>query len=309
MPRCKFTATIQFLALMASIVWTTQATAKVKLPPVLSSHMVLQRDMPLPIWGTATPGEKVTVKLPRPGEVGHGRCAGQVAGETRPAQGRRAGPAEDRRGRYPHPGGRTGGRGLGRLGPVEHGHGRRHLHQGRRGAGEDAAKTYTRLRLIGPGNPGWLEATPENIAGISAMLFSFGLPLHKELDVPVGLMVGAVGGTPSGYWLSQEAYEADAACKEVVEKFAKPYSLEQAKKSYEQALAKWEKDVAGGQAKGRETLAGQAGSAAEAGRVPRQGGQPLRDPASAPSCPLPSAACSGTRARAARRSAASISTH
>ncbi|MDP4291446.1 MAG: sialate O-acetylesterase, partial [Bacteroidota bacterium] len=26
-----------------------------------SNHMVLQRDMPVPVWGTASPGEKVTV--------------------------------------------------------------------------------------------------------------------------------------------------------------------------------------------------------------------------------------------------------
>ena len=35
----------------------------VTLPPVISSHMVLQRDMPAPIWGTAAAGEKVTVKF------------------------------------------------------------------------------------------------------------------------------------------------------------------------------------------------------------------------------------------------------
>ena len=37
--------------------------AKVVLPPVLSSHMVLQRGMKVPVWGTAAPGEKVTVKF------------------------------------------------------------------------------------------------------------------------------------------------------------------------------------------------------------------------------------------------------
>src|SRR6478735_8158909 len=40
-----------------------RAAADVKLPPVLSSHMVLQRGAPVPIWGTAAPDEKVTVKF------------------------------------------------------------------------------------------------------------------------------------------------------------------------------------------------------------------------------------------------------
>src|SRR5690348_10006121 len=40
-----------------------RAAAEVKLPPVLSSHMVLQREAPVPVWGTAAPDEKVTVKF------------------------------------------------------------------------------------------------------------------------------------------------------------------------------------------------------------------------------------------------------
>src|SRR5438270_3869079 len=40
-----------------------QARADVKLPSVIGSHMVLQRDKPLPIWGWADPGEEVTVTL------------------------------------------------------------------------------------------------------------------------------------------------------------------------------------------------------------------------------------------------------
>ena len=37
--------------------------ADVKLPAVLGSHMVLQRDVPLPVWGTGEPGENVLVGL------------------------------------------------------------------------------------------------------------------------------------------------------------------------------------------------------------------------------------------------------
>src|SRR5438067_4092547 len=39
------------------------AGAEVKLPHMLSSHMVLQRDRPVHIWGWSEPGEKVTVSL------------------------------------------------------------------------------------------------------------------------------------------------------------------------------------------------------------------------------------------------------
>ena len=36
---------------------------EVKLPAVISEHMVLQRDMPVPIWGWAAPAEEVTVSI------------------------------------------------------------------------------------------------------------------------------------------------------------------------------------------------------------------------------------------------------
>ncbi len=37
--------------------------AEVKLPPLFSSNMVLQQGMEIPVWGWASPGEKVTVNL------------------------------------------------------------------------------------------------------------------------------------------------------------------------------------------------------------------------------------------------------
>src|SRR5262245_886742 len=37
--------------------------ADVQLPRILGSHMVLQRDRPLPVWGWADPGEEVTVQF------------------------------------------------------------------------------------------------------------------------------------------------------------------------------------------------------------------------------------------------------
>jgi sialate O-acetylesterase len=45
------------------LVITSQTQAEVKCPPVFASHMVLQRDQAIPVWGTADPGEKVTVEF------------------------------------------------------------------------------------------------------------------------------------------------------------------------------------------------------------------------------------------------------
>lgn len=40
----------------------TLARADVKLPAVIDSHMVMQRDIPVVIWGEAKPGEAVTAR-------------------------------------------------------------------------------------------------------------------------------------------------------------------------------------------------------------------------------------------------------
>lgn len=37
--------------------------AEVKMPAVFGDHMVLQRDVPLPVWGWADPSEKITIKI------------------------------------------------------------------------------------------------------------------------------------------------------------------------------------------------------------------------------------------------------
>ena len=56
-------ATVLLTAWFGLVIFAARATAEVQLPAVISSHMVLQREMAVPIWGTAAPGENVTVKF------------------------------------------------------------------------------------------------------------------------------------------------------------------------------------------------------------------------------------------------------
>jgi sialate O-acetylesterase len=50
------------LAAAAAVLWpTTPLTAEVQLADIFTDNMVLQREQPLRIWGTAKPGEQVTV--------------------------------------------------------------------------------------------------------------------------------------------------------------------------------------------------------------------------------------------------------
>ncbi len=51
------------LVLLGGLCIPAIARAEVKLPQVFGSHMVLQQDKPLSIWGWAAPGESIKVQL------------------------------------------------------------------------------------------------------------------------------------------------------------------------------------------------------------------------------------------------------
>ena len=56
-------------------------------------------------------------------------------------------------------------------------------------------------------------------------------------------MVGAVGGTPSGTWLTPEQFEADAACKAEVEKALAAYKPDEEKAKFDKAMEAYEKEL------------------------------------------------------------------
>jgi sialate O-acetylesterase len=230
-------------AAMAGWIFASYASAAVKLPNVISDHMVLQRETSAPIWGTATPGEKVTVKFrdqEKTAEAGKdGKWIVKLADlkvggpDELTVKGENSITIKDVL-----------------VGEVWLGSGQSNMQTPVSMYAEKdkvlekmADESYPKVHLINQ-NGKWTEATPASIKGFSALLFSFGVPLQKELDVPVGLMVGAVGGTPSGAWLSPEQFEADAACKAEVEKAMANYKPEEEKAKFDKAMEAYEKELA-----------------------------------------------------------------
>jgi sialate O-acetylesterase len=51
---------------------------------------------------------------------------------------------------------------------------------------------------------GWLQASPENVAGFSAIGYFFGQQLQEVLDVPVGIIHSSWGGSSIQAWMSYE---------------------------------------------------------------------------------------------------------
>ena len=54
----------------------------------------------------------------------------------------------------------------------------------------------------------WISVCPKHTADFSAAGFFFAQKLYEELNVPIGLVLTAVGGTPIQTWMSREALQA-----------------------------------------------------------------------------------------------------
>lgn len=234
----KFTFTVCSILLLA-----TALHAEVKLSKVFTPHMVLQRGMAVPVWGTAAPGEKVTVAF-----------AGQSKTATADDKGAWSVKLDSLQASAEPRTLTIGSQKIDDVlvGDVWVGSGQSNMDmvvasytKGDPVLDEASKQTYQQLRLLRKdANATWEQATPETNPKFSALLFSFGFPLQKELGVPVGLMVGAVGGTPSGFWLSDEMYRSDAACAEAVKKFAPTYKYDELVAKYAVDKAKFDEEFA-----------------------------------------------------------------
>ncbi|GEP41850.1 hypothetical protein [Brevifollis gellanilyticus] len=250
------------LALFSFLVLASSLSAEVKLSKVFTPHMVLQRDMPVPVWGTAAPGEKVEVAF-----------AGQTKSATADDKGAWRVKLDALKASAEPRVLSIGSQKIDDVlvGDVWIGSGQSNMDMVVSSyvandpvLAEAAKQSYPKLRLMRKeGNATWEQSTPETNPKFSALLFSFGFALQKEIDVPVGLMVGAVGGTPSGFWLSEEMYRSDAASAEAVKKFAPTYNYDElvaklavAKAAYEVELAKWKVAAEAAKKEGKEVPRG-----------------------------------------------------
>ncbi len=226
------------------------ATAEVAVPPFFSDHMVLQRETQAPIWGTAAPGEVVTVKF-----------RGQEQQATADAAGKwnitftslKAGGPDE-----------LTIAGTNRLvlkdvlvGEVWIGSGQSNMAGAAAGYAKNdeelakmVAAKHPQIRGFSNRSGGWQVSSPETNGAFSALLFSFAVKLHEELDVPVGMMLGAVGGTPSGAWLTPEALQASEACQAQMAEYAKTYDA-QLKDFETRVLPAWQKAADAAKASGK----------------------------------------------------------
>ncbi len=212
-------------AIISLFAFNSLIYSNVRLPHVLSSNMVLQRNMPINIWGWADAGEKVNVVF---------------AGKTLSVK-------ADKEGKWKvvFPPMREGGpyvmtiKGHNTInledimiGEVWICSGQSNmewmLYNARDGINEVNAATYPEIRLftvpkrtelkpVDDFNGGeWQECSPQTAAGFSAVGYFFGRELYNKLHVPVGLINTSWGGTLIEPWTSDDALNSVPGTKEWV---------------------------------------------------------------------------------------------
>lgn len=245
-----------YSGLFALFLLPCHVLAAVELSSLFSDHMVLQRDAAVPIWGRTDAGGTVTVSFASQSVNAKANAQGEWRAELKPLDASaspsslvvQAGDSKV-----------TVSNVL--VGDIWVGSGQSNM-AGRVGsyakndvtlaaATEKAPYPGIRLMQGGP-KPTWSEATGQSITQFSALHFAFGERLHRDLEVPIGLIVGAVGGTPSGSWIPPATYASSEKCKADVAAFGKSYNRAAAMRQYEARFAVWEKRVAAAKAKGEK---------------------------------------------------------
>ncbi len=192
--------------------------AEVRLPALIGDHMLLQRDMPVRIFGKASPGEAVSVAFRGQNVSTKADALGRWETWLQPMQ--------------PGPAAEMTVRGTNTItvadvlvGDVWVGSGQSNMQwavqQTVNAEAEIAAANSPEIRLfyvprktspvpVDDVEAKWVVCTPETVKGFSAVLYYFGRELNKDLKVPMGLIHSSWGGTPIAAWISGPALTGNA---------------------------------------------------------------------------------------------------
>lgn len=226
---------IRMALLAAALAAASPALGEVTAASVFGSGMVLQRDRPVPVWGRAAPGEAVTVRF------GGEEVAAVAAADGRWRATLPAMPA-DATGRDLTVAGHANTLRFDDVlvGEVWLGSGQSNMGLPLRScanpAEEAAAADFPAIRFftaeyaagtengetvepkpqpkrprrfaLNPRekvNGSWQVCTPKNAPNFSGTCYFFARQIHRELGVPVGMVVSSVGATAIEAWISLDA--------------------------------------------------------------------------------------------------------
>ncbi len=212
------------LLFISALLITLGARASVKVPLIFSDHMVLQRDVPVPVWGWADAGEEVKVAFA--GQVKTARA--DATGSWKLKLDPMAASGEPREFTVNSSSAKTAGPEL-RLQDVMVGEvwlaaGQSNMEMRiktvNNGEAEAASANYPGIRIFRAGanialtprndvqGGEWKVCSPLSAPDLSAVAYFFARQLHQKLGVPIGIVQSNWGNTPAESWMSRETLRA-----------------------------------------------------------------------------------------------------
>jgi len=214
---------IKFLLFFTAFLNSTILFAEVKPATLFADHAVLQRNTPIPVWGTASPGEQVTVTLNAAIENTTADATGkwmvrlkkQKAGGLYKMEikGTNTVNIEDI---Y--------------VGEVWLCSGQSNMDMtvakedrywcGVNNEAEEVAKAnYPQIRVFDvdfiPSNTiktdaigKWEVCSPQTVGHLSAIAYFFAREIYQKLNIPVGMITSAFGASTAETWISKPALDA-----------------------------------------------------------------------------------------------------
>lgn len=214
--------------LVGALLLSPSLPAEVKLATPFRDSAVLQRDKPLPIWGTATPGERIRVEF-----------ADQTKESTATPEGRwtvtldkletSATPA------------RLQVSGTNTIVLKDILVGEVWLCSGQSNMNAPVAEVLDAAREIASANhplirelrvhtaitdppdlmvdATWQVCSPDTVRSLSATGYFFARELHRELGIPIGIIKATLGGSPIEAWMSKAALASHPAFAPVAERW------------------------------------------------------------------------------------------
>ena len=232
---------------------TLRALAEPRLASVFTDHMILQREIAVPVWGVADPGEEITVEFAGQKKTAKPDAGGKwmVKLDPMPAS---AEPREmiiqssiaNRQSKIQDV----------LVGDVWLASGQSNMGfsvgDSANGEQEIAQANYPAIRLftvaqnplIAPTNAvkgSWQPCSPQTVARFSGVAYFFGRELNRDLQIPIGLLHSSVGGTPAESWTRREALSVIPALVERADKeIAQIQSQAEDNKRFVTDRAAWE---------------------------------------------------------------------
>ena len=250
-------------ALVLATIITTSAHAELKLPAILSDHMVLQRNNPITIWGWADAGAPVEVSLDKQTKKTKADKDGRWSVELKALKAGGPLTLSVRSGQETRQVSDI------LVGEVWVWSGQSNMawpvSASVNAEQEIAAADFPQIRLIEIPRQArpepqedvmatWAACTPETVKAFSAVGYFFGRELHQELNVPIGLIGSNYGGTPAEAWTSRGTLEAHDSLEPLLDRWAamrNSWDPAKAKADYEAALANWQAAAEKAKAEGK----------------------------------------------------------